>query len=62
MRCNRLGEYLSKEWNKSDPICPCTFMRQSEKDEFVIIPIYVDNINIIGTPGKLPKAENYLNK
>ena len=59
---NRLSEYLSKERNKSDPICPCTFIRQSEKNEFVIIAIYVDNINIIGTPGKLPKAVNYLKK
>ena len=37
-------------------------MRESEKNEFVIIAIYDDNINIIRTPGKLPKVVNYLNK
>ena len=62
MRHNCLSEYLSKEWNKSDPICRCSFIRQSEKNEFVIIAIYVDNINTFGTPGKPPKAESYLKK
>ena len=37
-------------------------IRQPEKNEFVIIAIYVDGINIIGTPRKLPKAVNYLKK
>ena len=41
----------------------CVFLWGNlKKNEFVIIAIYDDNINIIGTPGKLPKVVNYLNK
>lgn len=58
---NRLSEYLLKEGYKNDPICPCIFMKRSE-NEYVIIVVYVDDINIIGTPEELPKAVQCLKK
>ena len=58
---NRLSEYLVKEGYKNDPICPCIFMKRSG-NEFAIISVYVDDINIIGTPKELDKAKNCLKK
>ena len=51
---NWLNEYLLKEGYKNDPICPCIFMKRSG-NEFAIISIYVDDINIIGTAEELDK-------
>ena len=45
----RLSEYLIKERYKNDPICPCVFIKKSET-EFVIVAVYVDDINLIRTP------------
>jgi hypothetical protein len=58
---NRLGEYLLREGYKNDSICPCIFIKGSGS-EFAIIAVYVDDINIIGTPEELPKAINCLKK
>lgn len=58
---NRLSEYLLKEGYKNDSICPCIFIKRSGP-EYVIIAVYVDDLNIIGTPGELPKAFEYLKK
>ena len=45
----RLSEYLIKERYKNDPICPCVFIKKSETI-FAIVAVYVDDINLIGTP------------
>ena len=58
---NRLSEYLLREGYKNDSICPCIFMKRSG-NEFAIIAIYVDDINIIRTPEELPKAIDCLKK
>ncbi|KAI3706445.1 hypothetical protein L6452_24194 [Arctium lappa] len=58
---NRLSEYLLKEGYKNDSICPCIFIKRSGP-EYVIIAVYVDDLNIIGTPGELPRAIEYLKK
>ena len=58
---NRLIEYLLKEGYKNDHICSCIYMKRS-KNEFTIIIVYVDDINIIGTPNELTKAIDYLKK
>ena len=58
---NSLSEYLLKEGYKNDLICPCIFIRRSENN-FVIIVVYVDDINTIGTPEELPKVINCLKK
>ncbi|KAK2436707.1 putative mitochondrial protein [Trifolium repens] len=58
---NRLSEYLLREGYKNDSICPCIFMKRLGND-FAIIAVYVDDINIIGTPKELSKAINCLKK
>ena len=45
---NRLSEYLLRKRYKNDPLCPCVFIKRSGF-EFVIIVVYVDDLNIIGT-------------
>jgi len=52
---NRLIEYLIKEGYRNDPICSCIYMKRS-KNEFAINIVYVDDINIVGTPNELTKA------
>lgn len=57
----RLSDYLTKEGYMNDPICPCVFIKKSET-EFDVIAVYVDDINIIGTPYELSNAAEYLKK
>jgi len=52
------NEYLLKEWYKNDTIYPYIYMKRS-KNEFSIISVYVNNINIIGI---LKKAIDCLKK
>jgi len=56
---NRLSEYLLQKGYKNDRICPCVFIKRSES-EFVIIAVYVDDLNIIGTPKCLSEAVKLL--
>ena len=56
-----LSEYLMKEGYKNDPICPCVFIKKFETG-FVNIAVYVDDMNLIGTPEKLSKTAEYLKK
>ena len=58
---NRLSEYLLKENYKNDPISPCIFIKRFEKG-FVIIAVYVDDLNIIGTPEEISVTMDYLKK
>ena len=58
---NRLGEYLLKEGYVNNPICPCVFIKKS-KTGFAIISIYVDDLNLVGTPEELTKTAEYLKK
>jgi hypothetical protein len=58
---NHLSEYLLREGYNNDPICPYIFIKKSESD-FVIITVYVDDLNIIGTHEEIPKILNYLKK
>ena len=57
----RLSEYLIKDRYKNDPICPCVFIKKSETG-FSIVAVYVDDINLIGTPEELAKTAEYLKK
>ena len=59
MCCNRLSEYLIKEGYTNDAICSCVFIKKTIS-EFVVLAIYVDDINLIGTPIELQKAIDYL--
>ena len=58
---NRLSEYLLKEGYMNNPICPCIFIKKSEIG-FVIIAVYVDDLNLVGTPEELTRTTNYLKK
>ncbi|PHT56079.1 hypothetical protein CQW23_04565 [Capsicum baccatum] len=58
---NRLSEYLSKEGYMNDEICPCIFIKKITSD-FVILIVYVDDINLIRMPIELQKAIYYLKK
>ena len=42
-------------------ICPCIFIKKSEIG-FAIIAVYVDDLNLVGTPEELTKTKNYLKK
>nr|AEL30347.1 copia-like polyprotein [Arachis hypogaea] len=50
---NRLTEYLAKNGFKNDDICPCVFIKKTTSG-FIIIAVYVDDLNIIGTPEEIP--------
>ena len=56
---NRLSEYLLKEGYINNPICPCIFIKKSEIG-FEIITVYVDGLNLVGTPEELIRTTNYL--
>ena len=58
---NRLDEYLLKEGYVNNPICPCVFIKKSEIG-FAIIAVYVDDLNLVGTPEELTKIAEYLKK
>jgi len=51
---NRLIEYLLKEGFRNDHFCPCIYMKILE-NQFAIIIVYVDDINIVGTLDELTK-------
>ena len=48
MLYNRLSKYLLKEKYKNDPICPYVFIKRFAS-KFVILAVYVDDLNIIET-------------
>jgi hypothetical protein len=58
---NHLSDYLLREGYNNDLICPCVFIKKSKYD-FVIIVVYVDDLNIIETHEEIPKIVNYLKK
>ena len=56
---NRLNKYLLKEGYANNPICPCILIKKSEIG-FLIITVYIDDLNPIGTPEELSRTEKYL--
>lgn len=45
---NRLSDYLINKGYTNNPICPCVFIKKTTSG-YVIIAVYVDDLNIIGT-------------
>ena len=43
----------------NNPICPCIFIKKLETG-FLIIVVYVDDLNLVGTPKELTRTTNYL--
>ena len=58
---NCLSRYLLKEGYVNNSICPCVFIKKTENG-LAIIAVYVDDLNLIGTPEELIKTANYLKK
>ena len=56
---NRMSEYLIKNGYINNSICPCVFIKKSELG-FAILVVYVNDINLFGTPEELTKAATYL--
>ena len=56
---NRLSEYLLKEGYVNNPICPCVFIKKTTSG-FIIIAVYVDDLNIIGTHKEVLEVMMYL--
>ena len=56
---NHLSEYLIKEGCVNDSICQYIFIKQLKYD-IAIVAIYIDNLNLIGTPEELQKSSDCL--
>ena len=52
-------EYLLKEGYVNIPICPCVFIKKTTS-RFIIIVVYVDDLNIIRTYKEILEAMMYL--
>jgi len=52
---NRLNDYLLTKGYVNNEICPCVFIKKSPL-RFVIIAVYVDDLNIIGTIKEIDDA------
>ena len=58
---NRLSQYLFEEGYVNNSICPWVFIKKVAIG-FAIIAVYIDDLNLIGTPEKLVKTIDYLKK
>ncbi|KAM2549509.1 hypothetical protein TB1_013867 [Malus domestica] len=56
---NRLSEYLTRQGYVNNELWPCVFIKKSHSG-FMIVAIYVDDINLIGTPAKLEEITVHL--
>lgn len=56
---NRLSDYLINKGYVNNIICPCVFIKKTISG-FVIIAVYVDDLNIIGTENEIHEATVYL--
>ena len=57
----RLRIFLLEKGYRTDPICPCVFIKR-EQGELSIIAVYVDDLNIIGTDTALETVASFLSK
>ncbi|KAM1882388.1 hypothetical protein ACFX13_003885 [Malus domestica] len=55
----RLSEYLTSQGYVNNELCPCVFIKKSHSG-FAIIAVYVDDINLIGTPAELEEIVTHL--
>lgn len=54
-----LSDYLLNKGYVNNPICPCVFIKKTTFG-FVIIAVYVDDLNIIGTDKEIVETMIYL--
>ncbi|MFS7999224.1 putative RNA-directed DNA polymerase [Helianthus anomalus] len=58
---NRLSDYLTSKGYTNNLICPCVFIKKTTSG-YVIIAVYVDDLNIIGTQKEIHEAIILLKK
>ncbi|CAA7013547.1 unnamed protein product [Microthlaspi erraticum] len=56
---NRLSEYLLSKGYVNNAICPCVFIKKFSTG-FVIIAVYVDDLNMIGTQKEIDDARTHM--
>jgi len=56
---NRLSEYLLEKGFENNKIWPCIFIKKITS-RFVIVVVYIDGLNLVGTPKELEKTATYL--
>ncbi|KAM2844848.1 hypothetical protein COP1_027362 [Malus domestica] len=56
---NHLRKYLTSQGYKNNEICPRVFIKKSYS-RFAIVAIYVDDMNLIGTPEELARTAAHL--
>ena len=56
---NRLSEFLLQKGYTNNDDCPCVFIKKSRMG-FCIISVYVDDLNIIGSPKDIEEARKHL--
>ena len=61
MSYNHLSDYLLSKGYVNNSICPCVFVKKKIFG-FVIIVVYVDDLNIIGTNKEIVETTIYLQK
>ena len=58
---NYLSKYLLKERYMNNHKCSCILVKKLETG-FAIIAVYVNDLNLVGTPEELTRIINYLKK
>ena len=56
---NRLSEYLTSQGYVNNELCHCVFIKKSQFG-FTIVAVYVDDMNLIGTPKELARTAAHL--
>ena len=56
---NRLSEYLTSQGYVNNELCPYVFIKKSHS-RFAIVTVYVDDMNLIGTPTELEEIAMHL--
>ncbi|KAM0966967.1 hypothetical protein ACFX2C_022657 [Malus domestica] len=56
---NRLSEYLTSHGYVNNELCRCVFIKKSHSG-FAIVAVYVDDMNLIGTPKELARIAAHL--
>ncbi|KAM1782595.1 hypothetical protein ACFX1Q_040861 [Malus domestica] len=59
MLYNRMNEYLTSQGYVNNELCLCMFIKKSYSG-FAIVAVYVDDMNLIGTPAKLEEIVVHL--
>ena len=59
MLYNCLSEYLISQGYVNNELCPCVLIKKSHSG-FAIVAVYIDNMNLIGTPVELEEIATHL--